>query len=149
MSKQQTFSIIKPDAVRKNVIGDILQRIEGAGLQIVAMRKMHLRRQDAEAIYAVHKGRPFFEDLMTFMTSGPVVVSVLEGDNAISRYRELMGATNPQQAAPGTIRADHAESMSRNAVHGSDSEESARYEISCVFDAEEIGDLNALRRNAA
>jgi len=136
---QRTFSIIKPDAVRKNVIGDILNRIERAGLHIIALRKMDLSRADAEAIYAVHKGRPFFDDLVRFMTSGPVVVSVLEGKNAVAVYRELMGATDPAKAAAGTIRADHADSMSENAVHGSDSVESASYEMSCVFDAEELG----------
>ena len=136
---QRTFSIIKPDAVRKNVIGDILNRIERAGLHIVALRKMDLNRADAEAIYAVHKGRPFFDDLVRFMTSGPVVVSVLEGKNAVAVYRELMGATDPAKAAAGTIRADHADSMSENAVHGSDSVESARYEMSCVFTADELG----------
>lgn len=136
---QRTFSIIKPDAVRKNVIGDILNRVERAGLRIVALRKMHLSRADAEAIYAVHKGRPFYDDLVKFMVSGPVVISVLEGKNAVAVYRELMGATDPAKAAPGTIRADHAESMSRNAVHGSDSVESANYEMSCVFSAEDLG----------
>ena len=136
---QRTFSIIKPDAVRKNVIGDILNRIERAGLHIVALRKMHLSRADAEAVYAVHKGRPFFDELVKFMTSGPVVVSVLEGKNAVAVYRELMGATDPAKAAAGTIRADHADTMSQNAVHGSDSVESARYEMSCVFTAEELG----------
>jgi nucleoside-diphosphate kinase len=136
---QRTFSIIKPDAVRKNVIGDILNRIERAGLTIVAMRKMQLSRADAEAIYAVHKSRPFFDDLVKFMTSGPVVVSVLEGKNAVAVYRGLMGATDPAKAEAGTIRADHADSMSENAVHGSDSVESASYEMSCVFDPQELG----------
>lgn len=136
---QRTFSIIKPDAVRKNVIGDILGRVERIGLRIVAMRKMRLTRAEAEAIYAVHKGRPFFGDLIDFMTSGPVVVSVFEGKNAVAAYRELMGATDPAKAAPGCIRADHAESTSRNAVHGSDSVESARYEMGCVFTPEDLG----------
>ncbi len=136
---QRTFSIIKPDAVRKNVIGDILNRVERAGLRIIAMRKMHLTRAEAEAIYAVHKGLPFFGDLIDFMTSGPVVVAVLEGKNGVAVYREVMGATDPAKAAPGTIRADHAETMARNAVHGSDSVESARYEMGCVFTQEDLG----------
>lgn len=136
---QRTFSIIKPDAVRKNVVGDILNRIERAGLHIVAMRKMTLRRAQAEAVYAVHKERPFFKELIDFMTSGPVVVSVLEGKDAVAVYRGLMGATDPAKAAPGTIRADHAASVSQNAVHGSDSVESARYEMACIFTPEELG----------
>lgn len=146
---QRTFSIIKPDAVRKNAIGDILNRVERAGLRIIAMRKMTLSRADAEAIYAVHKGRPFFADLVDFMTSGPVVVSVFEGKGAIGVYRELMGATDPAKAAPGTIRADHAESMGRNAVHGSDSVDSAQYEMSCVFTPEELGLTTAANQDAA
>ncbi len=146
---QHTFSIIKPDAVGKNVIGDILNRIERAGLRIVAMRMTRLRRADAEAIYAVHKGRPFFEDLIDFITSGPVVVSVLEGKNAVARYRELMGATDPAKADPGTIRAEHADSMSCNAVHGSDSVESARYEIGCVFKPTELQFTSNLEQCAA
>jgi nucleoside-diphosphate kinase len=136
---QRTFSIIKPDAVRKNVIGDILNRVERAGLRILATRKMQLSRADAEAIYAVHKERPFFSELVSFMISGPVVVSVFEGKDAIAVYRGLMGATDPAKAAPGTIRADHAESMSVNAVHGSDSVASAEYEMACVFSPEELG----------
>jgi nucleoside-diphosphate kinase len=136
---QRTFSIIKPDAVRKNVIGDILNRVERAGLRIVATRKMQLTRADAEAIYAVHKDRPFFQELVSFMISGPVVVSVFEGKDAVTVYRNLMGATDPAKAAPGTIRADHAESMSVNAVHGSDSVTSAEYEMGCVFSPEELG----------
>jgi nucleoside-diphosphate kinase len=136
---QRTFSIIKPDAVRKNVIGDILNRVERAGLRIIATRKMQLTRADAEAIYAVHKDRPFFQELVSFMISGPVVVSVFEGKDAVTVYRNLMGATDPAKAAPGTIRADHAESMSVNAVHGSDSVTSAEYEMSCVFSPEELG----------
>lgn len=146
---QRTFSIIKPDAVRKNVIGDILSRVEHAGLRIVAMRKMTLRRADAEAIYAVHKGKPFFDSLVAFMTSGPVVVSVFEGKDAITVYRTLMGATDPAKAEKGTIRADHAESMSVNAVHGSDSVESARYEMSCVFSPAELGVDSIVKQPAA
>ena len=135
---QRTFSIIKPDAVRKNAIGDILNRIEHAGLRIVALRKMDLSRADAEAIYSVHKGRPFFEDLVKFMTSGPVVVSVLEGKNAIAVYRELMGATDPAKAAEGTIRKDFAENVEVNAVHGSDAPETAATEIAFFFSSREL-----------
>ena len=130
---QRTFSIIKPDAVRKNVIGDILNRIERAGLHIVALRKMHLSRADAEAVYAVHKGRPFFDELVKFMTSGPVMVQVLEGDNAVALNRQLMGATNPKEAEAGTIRADFADSIDANAVHGSDAPETAAQEIEYFF----------------
>jgi nucleoside-diphosphate kinase len=146
---QRTFSIIKPDAVRKNVVGDILNRVERSGLRIVAMRKMTLRRADAEAIYAVHKGKPFFDSLVAFMTSGPVVVSVFEGKDAIAIYRALMGATDPAQAEKGTIRADHAESMSINAVHGSDSVESARYEMACVFSPADLSVASVVQTTAA
>ena len=146
---QRTFSIVKPDAVRKNVVGDILNRVERAGLRIVAMRKMTLRRADAEAIYAVHKGKPFFDTLIAFMTSGPVVVSVFEGKDAVAVYRTLMGATDPAKAEKGTIRADYAESMSINAVHGSDSVESARHEMACVFSPAELSVASVVQTTAA
>jgi nucleoside-diphosphate kinase len=135
---EQTLSIIKPDAVAKNVIGKILDRFESNGLRIAAMKKVQLSRADAEAFYAVHKERPFFGELVEFMISGPVVVSVLEGENAVAKNRELMGATNPQEAAPGTIRADFAESIDANAVHGSDSLEDAEKEIAFFFARREI-----------
>jgi len=135
---QRTLSIIKPDAVAKNVIGEIYTRFERAGLKIVAARMMHLSRDKAEGFYAVHRERPFFNDLVEFMTSGPVMVQVLEGDNAIARNRELMGATDPRQAAPGTIRADFASSIDANAVHGSDGEDTAATEIAFFFGEDEI-----------
>lgn len=135
---QRTLSIIKPDAVAKNVIGEIYTRFERAGLRIVAARMLHLSREQAEGFYAVHKERPFFDDLVEFMTSGPVMIQVLEGDDAIARNRELMGATDPRQAAPGTIRADFASSIDANAVHGSDGEETAAQEISFFFAGDEI-----------
>jgi nucleoside-diphosphate kinase len=133
MAIERTFSIIKPDAVAKNVIGEIVSRFEKNGLRIIAMRMLHLTREQAEGFYAVHRERPFFKDLVTFMTSGPVVVQVLEGENAISKNRELMGATNPQEAAPGTIRADFAKTVDENAVHGSDAPETAAQEIEFFF----------------
>jgi nucleoside-diphosphate kinase len=135
---QRTLSIIKPDAVAKNVIGEIYTRFERAGLKIVAARMMHLSRERAEGFYAVHRERPFFNDLVEFMTSGPVMVQVLEGDDAIARNRELMGATDPRQAAPGTIRADFASSIDANAVHGSDGEDTAAEEIRFFFGDDEI-----------
>lgn len=135
---EQTLSIIKPDAVAKGVIGKILDRFESNGLRIAAMKKVQLSRQDAEAFYAVHKARPFFNDLVDFMVSGPVVVSVLEGENAVLKNRDLMGATNPKEAAPGTIRADFAENIDANAVHGSDSLENAAIEIAFFFSGREI-----------
>lgn len=138
MAVERTLSIIKPDAVAKNVIGEILSRFEKAGLQIVAAKMQHLSREQAEGFYAEHKERPFFNDLVEFMTSGPVVVQVLEGDNAIAQNRDLMGATNPKEAAPGTLRADFAQSIDANAVHGSDSPESAAREIAYFFNQEEI-----------
>lgn len=138
MSSQRTLSIIKPDAVAKNVIGEITARFEKAGLRVVAGRMLHLSREQAEGFYAEHRERPFFGDLVAFMTSGPVVVQVLEGDNAIALNRELMGATNPREAAPGTIRADFAESIDANAVHGSDSPTSAAREIAYFFNGGEI-----------
>lgn len=133
MSLERTLSIIKPDAVAKNVIGQIYARFEGGGLKIVAARMTQLSRAEAEAFYAVHKGRPFFADLVAFMISGPVMVQVLEGENAIARNRELMGATDPKKAAPGTIRADFADSIDANAVHGSDGPDTACVEISYFF----------------
>jgi nucleoside-diphosphate kinase len=135
---QRTLSIIKPDAVAKNVIGEIYTRFERAGLKIVAARMIHLSREQAEGFYAVHRGRPFFDDLVEFMTSGPVMVQVLEGEEAIARNRELMGATDPRQAAPGTIRADFATGIDANAVHGSDGEDTAAEEIRFFFGDDEI-----------
>jgi nucleoside-diphosphate kinase len=133
MATEQTLSIIKPDAVAKNVIGKIYTRFEENGLKIVQAKMAHLSKEEAEGFYAVHKDRPFFNDLVTFMTSGPVMIQALEGDNAVLKNRELMGATNPQEAAPGTIRADFAESIDANAVHGSDSLENAKIEIEYFF----------------
>jgi len=133
MAIERTLSIIKPDAVRKNLIGKILARFEAAGLRIVAARMMRLSRADAEAFYAVHRDRPFFRDLVEFMTSGPILVQALEGEGAIMKNRDLMGATDPKKAAPGTIRADFAESIDANAVHGSDSDETARIEVAFFF----------------
>ncbi|WP_018231440.1 nucleoside-diphosphate kinase [Thioalkalivibrio thiocyanodenitrificans] len=138
MSVERTLSIIKPDAVAKNVIGDIYARFEKAGLRIVAARMLHLSREQAEGFYAVHRERPFFKDLVDFMISGPVMVQVLEGENAVARNREIMGATNPKEAAPGTIRADFASSIDENAVHGSDAAETARNEIEFFFKPDEI-----------
>jgi len=133
MSVQRTLSIIKPDAVKKNVIGEIISRFESNGLKLVAAKLIHLNDELASGFYAEHEGRPFFEDLKKFMTSGPVFVQVLEGENAISLNRELMGNTDPKEAAPGTIRADYANSIDANAVHGSDSSESAAREINYFF----------------
>ncbi len=133
MAIEQTFSIIKPDAVAKNVIGEIVSRFEKNGLQIVASKMLHLTREQAEGFYAVHRERPFYNDLVSFMISGPVVVQVLEGENAISKNRELMGATNPADADPGTIRADFATTLDENAVHGSDAPETAAEEIKFFF----------------
>ncbi len=135
---EQTLSIIKPDAVKKGVIGKIVDRFESNGLRIAAMKKVELSKKDAEAFYAVHSERPFFGELVEFMTSGPVVVMVLEGENAVAKNRELMGATNPKEAAKGTIRADFAESIDANAVHGSDSLENAKIEINFFFAKREI-----------
>lgn len=140
MAVERTFSIVKPDAVAKNVIGEIYSRFEKNGLSIVASKMLHLSRDQAEGFYAEHKGRPFFPALIEFMTSGPVMVQVLEGENAIMQNRELMGATNPQEAAAGTIRADFAESIDANAVHGSDSPESALREIAYFFAASDVCD---------
>lgn len=138
MAIERTFSIVKPDAVAKNVIGEIYSRFEKAGLRIVAAKMLHLTREQAEGFYAVHKERPFFKDLVEFMMSGPVMVQVLEGENAILKNREVMGATNPKEAAPGTIRADFADDVSENAVHGSDGPDTARTEIAFFFGEGEI-----------
>ena len=138
MAVERTLSIVKPDAVGKNVIGEIYTRFEQAGLRIVAAKMMHLSEGVAGGFYAEHRERPFFGDLVSFMTSGPVVVQVLEGESAITKNRELMGATNPKEAAPGTIRADFAQSIDANAVHGSDSPESAAREIAYFFAASEM-----------
>ncbi|MEE2731155.1 MAG: nucleoside-diphosphate kinase [Pseudomonadota bacterium] len=138
MAVQRTFSIIKPDAVAKNVIGEILTRFEKAGLKVVASKMVHLSEQTAGGFYAEHKERPFYGDLVKFMTSGPVVVQVLEGENAVALNRELMGATNPKEAAAGTIRADFAQTIDENAVHGSDSETSAAREIAYFFAESEL-----------
>jgi nucleoside-diphosphate kinase len=138
MAVERTLSIIKPDAVKKNAIGQIVARFEKAGLRVIAARMMHLSQKEAEGFYAVHKERPFFKDLVAFMISGPVLVQVLEGDNAIAKNRELMGATDPKKAAQGTIRADFADSIDANAVHGSDSAENARTEVSYFFKPEQI-----------
>ena len=138
MTIERTISIIKPDAVAKNVIGQIYTRFEDAGLRIVAAKMMQLSRDKAEGFYAVHKERPFFNDLVDFMTSGPVMVQVLEGEDAINKNREVMGATNPADAAPGTIRADFASTIDENAVHGSDGPDTAKAEIAYFFSEEEI-----------
>jgi len=138
MAQEQTLSIIKPDAVGKNLIGAIISRFEQAGLIVVAAKMRHLSKSDAEGFYAVHKERPFFHDLVTFMTSGPVLVMILEGENAISKNRDIMGATNPAEASPGTIRAEFANNIEENAVHGSDAPETARFEIDYFFQPEEI-----------
>jgi nucleoside-diphosphate kinase len=135
---ERTLSIIKPDAVAKNVIGKILSRFESNGLRIAAARMMHLSRQQAEGFYAVHRERPFFKDLVDFMVSGPIMIQVLEGENAIQKNRDLMGATDPKKAATGTIRADFAESIDANAVHGSDGPETAKVEIAYFFPALDV-----------
>lgn len=138
MTSERTFSIIKPDAVGKNLIGAIYARFEQADLQIIAAKMTHLTRAQAEGFYAVHKDRPFFNDLVNFMITGPVMMQVLEGENAIAKNRELMGATNPKDAAPGTIRADFASTVDENAVHGSDSSGTAKAEIEFFFQPHEI-----------
>jgi len=138
MAVERTFSIIKPDATRRNLTGKINARFEEKGLRIVAQKRLKMSRQQAEGFYAVHKERPFFNDLCTFMTSGPVVVQVLEGDNAVAKNREIMGATNPANAAAGTIRKDFAESIEANSVHGSDSPENAKTEIAFFFQPNEV-----------
>ena len=140
MATERTFSIIKPDATARNLTGQIIARFEEAGLRIVASKRIHMTREQAEGFYAVHKERPFFNDLVSFMISGPIVVQVLEGDNAIARNREIMGATNPADADAGTIRKDFAESIEANSVHGSDAPETAAEEIKFFFtDAEIVG----------
>lgn len=138
MALERTLSIIKPDATRRNLTGAINDRIERAGLRIVGQRRIRMSREQAEGFYAVHRERPFFRSLVEFMTSGPVVVQVLEGENAVAKYREVMGATDPAKAAPGTIRKDFAESIEANSVHGSDSAENAKSEIAFFFKPEEI-----------
>ena len=138
MALERTFSIIKPDATKRNIIGKVIDRLESAGLRVVASKRIHMTKEQAEGFYAVHKERPFFNDLVTFMASGPVVVQVLEGENAIAKNREVMGATNPADAAPGTIRADFAESIDANSVHGSDAPETAAEEIKYFFSDDEI-----------
>ena len=138
MAVERTLSIIKPDAIKKNAIGQILARFEAAGLKVVAARMKHLSRAEAEGFYAVHRERPFFKDLVEFMISGPVLVQVLEGENAIAKNRELMGATDPRKAEKGTIRADFADSIDANAVHGSDSAENARTEVEYFFKPNQV-----------
>ena len=138
MTSQRTLSIIKPDAVKRNITGKIIQKFEEGGLSIIAQKRMLLTKEQAEAFYSVHKERPFYNDLVSFMTSGPVVVQVLEGDNAIQRNRDIMGATNPEEADRGTIRAEYALNIEANSVHGSDSEDNAVIEISFFFDPSEI-----------
>jgi len=138
MALERTLSIIKPDAVAKNVIGQIYTRFEGAGLKIIAARMIHLSRAQAEGFYAVHSARPFFKDLVEFMISGPVIIQALEGENAIAKHRDLMGATDPKKAEKGTIRADFADSIDANAVHGSDAAETAQTEIAYFFPALDV-----------
>jgi nucleoside-diphosphate kinase len=138
MATERTFSIIKPDAVAKNVIGEIYSRFEKNGLKIVAAKMLHLSKEQAEGFYAEHSARGFFNDLVAFMISGPVIMQVLEGENAVLKHREIMGATNPKDAAPGTIRADFASSIDENAVHGSDALETAQREIAFFFSADEL-----------
>ncbi|HVT56207.1 MAG TPA: nucleoside-diphosphate kinase [Xanthobacteraceae bacterium] len=138
MARERTFSIIKPDATRRNITGAINDRIEKSGLRIIAQRRIKMTKEQAEGFYAVHKERPFFKGLVEFMTSGPVVVQVLEGENAVAKYREVMGATDPAKAAPGTIRKDFAESIEANSAHGSDSPENAKQEIAFFFKDSEI-----------
>ena len=140
MALERTFSIVKPDATARNITGKVVAKLEEGGLRVVAQKRIHMSREQAEGFYAVHKERPFFDDLVAFMTSGPVVVQVLEGENAIARNREIMGATNPEEAAAGTIRKEFAENIERNSVHGSDAPETAAQEIKFFFtDAEIVG----------
>lgn len=138
MALERTFSIIKPDATRRNIVGKVVAKLEEGGLRVVAQKRIHMTREQAEGFYAVHKERPFFGELVDFMMSGPVVVQVLEGENAIARNREIMGATNPAEAAPGTIRAEFAESIGENTVHGSDGPDTAAQEIEFFFSKDEI-----------
>lgn len=140
MATERTFSIIKPDATRRNITGKIIDRLESAGLRVVGQKRIHMTKEQAEGFYAVHKERPFYNDLVSFMISGPVVVQVLEGEDAIAKNREVMGATNPKEAAPGTIRADFAENIEANSVHGSDGPDTAKTEIAFFFtDGEIVG----------
>ena len=138
MSQERTLSIVKPDGVQRNLIGEVYRRFEAAGLEVVAARMLKLRQDQAEQFYDIHRERPFFADLVSYMTSGPVMVQVLEGEGAIAKNRELMGATNPSEADPGTIRADYAESIEQNVVHGSDSLDTAAQEVSFFFSGAEI-----------
>lgn len=138
MAVTRTFSIIKPDATRRNITGKVITKLEEGGLRVVASKRIHMTREQAEGFYAVHAERPFFGELVEFMMSGPVVVQVLEGEDSVARNREIMGATNPADAAPGTIRADYAESIGENSVHGSDSAENAATEIAFFFNEDEI-----------
>ena len=138
MAREKTLSIIKPDGVRKNLIGECLHRFEKAGLKIIATRMIHLSKEQAQKFYAVHKERPFYFSLVTYMTSGPVVVSILEGENAIAKNREIMGATDPAKAAPGTIRKDFADSIEANVVHGSDGPDTAKFEVGFFFEGNQI-----------
>ena len=138
MATERTFSIIKPDATRRNITGKIIDRLESAGLRVVGQKRIHMTKAQAEGFYAVHKERPFYNDLVSFMISGPVVVQVLEGEDAIAKNREVMGATNPKEAAPGTIRADFAENIEANSVHGSDGPDTAKTEIAFFFSDGEI-----------
>ena len=141
MALERTLSIVKPDGVSRNLIGEVYRRFETAGLRVIAARMMHLSQLEAEGFYAVHRARPFFKDLVSYMTSGPVIVQVLEGENAIARNREIMGATDPKKAAANTIRADLALSIEQNVVHGSDAPETAKYEIGFVFSGTELAAL--------
>lgn len=138
MATERTFSIIKPDATRRNITGKIIDRLESAGLRVVGQKRIHMTKEQAEGFYAVHKERPFYNDLVSFMISGPVVVQVLEGEDAVAKNREVMGATNPKEAAPGTIRADFAENIEANSVHGSDGPDTAKTEIAFFFSDGEI-----------
>ena len=138
MALERTFSIIKPDATRRNITGKVIDKLESAGLRVIASKRIHMSKEQAEGFYAVHRERPFFNDLVAFMTSGPVVVQVLEGENAIAKNREVMGATNPANADPGTIRAEFAESIEANSVHGSDGPDTAKVEIAFFFNDDEI-----------
>jgi nucleoside-diphosphate kinase len=138
MAVQRTLSIIKPDGVKNNVIGQVLARFEKSGLKVVAAKMLHLKKEQAEGFYAIHKERPFFKDLVSFMVSGPVLVTVLEGEEAVTKNRDIMGATDPKKAEAGTIRADFAKSIDENTVHGSDSEENAKTEVSFFFSPEEV-----------
>lgn len=138
MAIERTFSIVKPDATRRNITGKVIAKLEEAGLRVIASKRIHMSKEQAEGFYGVHKERPFFNDLVAFMTSGPVIVQVLEGEDAIAKNREVMGATNPKEAAPGTIRAEFAENIEANSVHGSDGPDTAKEEIAFFFSDDEI-----------